>query len=163
MRVAGAYHLNVLGSVGKPVTHDALRQLLRPLLDSPAAEAPPGVARQCGEAEILEGLERGEFTLHYQPKVSLADGSLCGVEALARWRHPRFGMVSPVAFIPVAEQSGVIEPLTETLYRVLLRQLVAWRDAGRPMKAAFKPRFPAPAIVLPTDPPGACVRSFIAP
>lgn len=136
-RVAGAYHLNVLGSVAKPVTHDALRRLLRPLLDSPVAEVQTGVARQCGEDEIMKGLQLGEFSLHYQPKVSLVDGSLCGVEALARWHHPRFGMVSPAAFIPVAERGGVIEPLTKALYRVLLRQLVAWRDAGRPLKAAF--------------------------
>jgi diguanylate cyclase (GGDEF)-like protein/PAS domain S-box-containing protein len=68
-------------------------------------------ARRCLEADLHQALQNGEFELHYQPLVNLADGRISGFEALVRWRHPERGLVRPDAFIPVAEAMGLIVPL----------------------------------------------------
>ncbi|MDD2926155.1 EAL domain-containing protein [Rhodoferax sp.] len=82
-------------------------------------------------------LARGEFLLHYQPQLSLQDGRVVGVEALLRWQHPEFGMMSPAEFIPIAESSGQILAIGEWVLRTAVTQLKCWLDAGmRPMVVA---------------------------
>jgi diguanylate cyclase (GGDEF)-like protein len=80
--------------------------------------------------ELRQALERDEFELHYQPKASLRTGRVEGVEALLRWRHPERGLVPPLDFIPLAEQTGVIKPLTAWVLDEALRQCSEWRDHG---------------------------------
>jgi EAL domain-containing protein (putative c-di-GMP-specific phosphodiesterase class I) len=75
-------------------------------------------------------VERGELTLDYQPKLALAEGTVAGVEALARWEDGRFGSVPPAHFIPLAERAGIIDALTESVLRQALRQWLVWRDQG---------------------------------
>jgi diguanylate cyclase (GGDEF)-like protein/PAS domain S-box-containing protein len=82
------------------------------------------------ESALRHALERGELLLHYQPQFASHDGSLTGVEALARWQHPRLGMVPPDRFIPVAEQTGMIEEIGAWCLRTACRQFVDWRAAG---------------------------------
>ncbi|GAA3292227.1 bifunctional diguanylate cyclase/phosphodiesterase [Dactylosporangium vinaceum] len=77
-----------------------------------------------------------QITLHYQPKVSLADGAVCGVEALVRWRHPERGPIAPADFIPVAETTGLITRLTLYVLRHALAQARDWLDAGRALPVA---------------------------
>ena len=82
------------------------------------------------ESAIRQALERDEFVLHYQPKLELKTGKIVGAEALIRWFAPRAGWVSPSEFIPVAEDSGLIVPLTQWVLRRACEQGQAWRAMG---------------------------------
>ena len=82
------------------------------------------------EAEMRRALERGEFTLHYQPVLSMRDGRVSSVEALLRWNHPTRGMVPPMDFIPVAEDSGFIVQLGRWVLHAACAQAAEWRAAG---------------------------------
>ncbi len=81
-------------------------------------------------ADLRRALERGEFALHYQPKVDLASGKLRGLEALLRWNRPARGLVSPGEFIPALEDSGLIIPVGEWVVEEACRQLQRWTAAG---------------------------------
>jgi EAL domain-containing protein (putative c-di-GMP-specific phosphodiesterase class I) len=82
-------------------------------------------------SELGSAFRRGEMVLHYQPRVSLAQRRLRGFEALVRWNHPRLGRLSPSQFIPLAELSDVIRPLTLWILEESLRQQREWAGAGR--------------------------------
>ncbi|GAA0535928.1 hypothetical protein GCM10010172_16550 [Paractinoplanes ferrugineus] len=83
------------------------------------------------QAQLRHALERAELVLFYQPKVRLDDGVIVGVEALVRWQHPERGLLPPSEFLPAAEQSGLIEPLTAWVLRRALADQAAWTAAGR--------------------------------
>jgi diguanylate cyclase len=80
--------------------------------------------------DLRRALDRDELFLHYQPKVSLATGEPVGVEALLRWAHPHRGLVMPDRFIPLAEHTGLIAPLTHHVLDLSLGQVRRWLDAG---------------------------------
>ncbi len=88
------------------------------------------VERQSVEENLRHALEREEFSLHFQPKVNLHTGEIAGAEALLRWEHPTKGPMSPAVFVPVAEQSGLIQPIGHWVMREACRQTQAWLDAG---------------------------------
>jgi diguanylate cyclase (GGDEF)-like protein/PAS domain S-box-containing protein len=84
------------------------------------------------ELGLRRALERVEFELHYQPQVNIATGALAGVEALLRWRHSSRGLLYPVDFMSVAEESGLIVPMGRWVLREACRQAKAWEDAAFP-------------------------------
>lgn len=86
--------------------------------------------------DLRRAIDNGELELHYQPKVRVADRTVCGVEALVRWRHPARGLVFPDQFIPVAEQNGLIRPLTDVVLQIALAQQRTWREDGRRIPVA---------------------------
>ena len=81
-------------------------------------------------AELRRGLRRRELVLHYQPKARLASGVVDSVEALVRWNHPERGLVFPDAFIPLAQETGLIRPLTRHVLEEAVRQAREWQLAG---------------------------------
>ncbi|WP_328478881.1 bifunctional diguanylate cyclase/phosphodiesterase [Actinoplanes sp. NBC_00393] len=83
------------------------------------------------QAELRHALERDELVLYYQPKVDLPAGEIRGVEALVRWQHPQRGLLPPGEFLPAAEHSGLIVPLTEWVLRRALADQADWTAAGR--------------------------------
>ena len=84
------------------------------------------------EGAMRRALERGEFLLHYQPKIDLTTRRIVGVEALVRWQHPQIGLVHPIEFIRLAEETGLILVLGEWVLAESCRQQVAWRAMGLP-------------------------------
>ena len=94
------------------------------------ASMTPGTDRLSIEVELRGALERREFLLHYQPRVDTITGRPTGMEALVRWRHPTKGMVMPGQFIPIAEETGLIEALGQWVIEAACAQLREWIDAG---------------------------------
>jgi diguanylate cyclase (GGDEF)-like protein len=86
--------------------------------------------------ELRRAIERHQLLLHYQPKVDVHTGRVLGVEALVRWDHPERGLVLPTEFIPLAEPTGLISPLTHYVLDVALRQCRQWRQAGHELSVA---------------------------
>jgi diguanylate cyclase (GGDEF)-like protein/PAS domain S-box-containing protein len=101
-------------------------QFFKPAMNARAVE------RQSTEEGLRRALERREFTLHFQPKVNLMTGVITGAEALIRWIHPTRGSVSPINFIPVAEDCGLILPIGAWVLREACQQARAWIDLGLP-------------------------------
>jgi len=86
--------------------------------------------RRALEADILEAISKGQFRLHYQPQMDLARRKIVGAEALLRWHHPLRGDISPEAFIPLAEETGLIGRIGEWVLHEACRQAALWPDLG---------------------------------
>jgi len=129
-RVLGAAHelgmshgLTMCGTLAKPIATNELQAKLAAMRhEDPELDAD----------DVRRGLASGEFVPYYQPKASLVQNGwlIDGVEALARWQHPRLGLVMPHEFIALAEQSGLIGDLTSSMLEQALRQVRAWQERG---------------------------------
>jgi diguanylate cyclase (GGDEF)-like protein len=85
---------------------------------------------------LRAGLARGELVCHYQPKITVATGATDSVEALVRWQHPERGLLAPDTFLPLAEQAGLMRPLTLAVLHIALRDASRWRRAGHDVSVA---------------------------
>ena len=86
--------------------------------------------------DLRHALKRNELVLHYQPKVDLKSNSITGAEALIRWHHPEHGLISPDEFIPLAERTGLIRPITNWVIETAVKQSKAWLNSGYELKIA---------------------------
>jgi EAL domain-containing protein (putative c-di-GMP-specific phosphodiesterase class I)/ActR/RegA family two-component response regulator len=125
--LAKAQGLRVVGSVKKPIRLEELESLLVSATSPERIDLHPEPGGPTAE-ELETALEEGQLHVFYQPRISLKLGSAVGLEALARWRHPQHGFFSPSLFIPLAEQTGLIEPLTDTVLRKACLQCRPWLD-----------------------------------
>lgn len=129
LRMSAAYGLQVLGRIEKPST----RQQLQRLID---AWSPRQVLvkqqddHQIGLDELRRALDQDQLLPWYQPKVSFASGEWVGMEALARWQHPEYGLISPGRFIPLAENNALIDQLTEVMISKSLSDGHLWERTG---------------------------------
>ena len=105
------------------------------VLYSPECE-PHDPARLALLGELRRALEGNELQLHYQPKVDLKTRTVVGAEALLRWPHAKRGFVSPAEFIPLAEQTGLIRPLTRWVLDRAVGEARGWERAGRRLPVA---------------------------
>jgi diguanylate cyclase (GGDEF)-like protein len=85
---------------------------------------------------LRSAIADGEIILFFQPKAELTTGKIVGVEALARWQHPRLGLIGPSEFVPIAEQTGLIGPLTTHVLEQALRQVRRWSEQGEELSVA---------------------------
>ena len=95
-----------------------------------------GQQRLALEACLPRALERDELFLVYQPKLNIATGRITGVEALMRWRHPSLGLISPLQFIPIAEETGLIDSFGHWALQVACRDARVWQDRGHPVQVS---------------------------
>jgi EAL domain-containing protein (putative c-di-GMP-specific phosphodiesterase class I)/FixJ family two-component response regulator len=128
--------LTILGALEKPAQPESLRALLDCWVPLNGAAPAAATASLVTAAEIHQANRLHEWTLHYQPKVSLFTGALTGMEALARWNHPQHGLVYPDSFIALAEDCGAIDSLTDWVLRESITQLARWTAEGMPIHIA---------------------------
>ena len=119
--MAEAYGLRVLGSLSKPPERVALQEFLRQATEN--RPSGPLAEIQVSAGDLAAGIADRQFSAHYQPKVACEDGRLLGCEALLRWHCPGRGMIPPNVFIPVAEDTGQIDALTDIVIDAAARQL----------------------------------------
>ena len=133
--LAKTYRLNFLGSLSKPVPLDKLRQALQGFEPKLSKGAIPANKAYTAE-QLREAIELGQMVVFYQPKVSVQDGTLFGLEAMVRWQHPQDGLVSPDRFIGLAEENGLIDQLTRAVLVQSIRQIGQWRNQGQVVKVS---------------------------
>lgn len=130
-QVGRAQGLNMLGTLRKPILLPDLETILRKTLRGESALTPH---------DLEAAMRRGEVEVYYQPKATCT-GPHCwmvdGVEALARWRHPQMGFISPARFVPLAEQHGLIRRLTEHVLELSMEQSREWQTNGLQLSLAI--------------------------
>jgi len=129
-RIGDAYGLQMSGMLEKPIMVPGLQALLRKTSQ---------VHNSVNEQGLSQAIEERQLVVHFQPKLTFANGAgqtIEAVEALVRWQHPQWGLVMPDKFITLAEQTGLILPLTDLVARMAIEQLAAWEEEGLRLSVA---------------------------
>ena len=132
-KLAAEQGLFVAGTLTKPFHYDQIRHLLNTLaLSSIEQNATSGLlpANEVSEEELKDAIENEQLQVFFQPQIEITSGKVMGVEALVRWRHPVLGVIDPINFIPLAEQTGLVDLLTEEVLEQSLRQTSEWLAKG---------------------------------
>ncbi|KZN55493.1 EAL domain-containing response regulator [Pseudoalteromonas luteoviolacea] len=119
--LAGAQHIRVLGAIPKPITIEVLTQKLNRLFEEKVPVFNPITKDICLE-ELKEAIAHDEIIPFYQPQLDFSTGQLKSIEVLARWAHPRRGIIGPASFITMAEETGMIDAITRSIFRQALKQ-----------------------------------------
>ena len=128
--MASSNGLRVLGAMQKPLSRSRLRTFLSSARGYPPPEEPRYTEDLFTVEDLREGIEDRQFIPFFQPKIDLNTGMVKGAEALMRWRHPRYGMVAPGRFIPLAESTGLIVPMTWSMLDAVMERMTAWTPMG---------------------------------
>ena len=128
-KLAQSHGLAIVGALQKPIRLGDLRAALRSAIAD---------GLRYTSDELRKAIDADQLTVHYQPRISRANGawSIDGAEALVRWQHPTDGLVMPDSFITLAEESNLIGALTDHVMRATVRQLAEWRKLGLQLKIA---------------------------
>lgn len=138
-QLAKALGLDLLGTIGKPVSREALQALLERALPPEAARPRRGNGQDPGVSaeEVASAIARGEVVNHYQPKVELATGTIVGMEALARWRHPSLGLIAPQALAPLHGDAELARTMAMGVARQAFRDLRQLHQLGHRIDLAI--------------------------
>ncbi|PCI80777.1 MAG: diguanylate phosphodiesterase [SAR86 cluster bacterium] len=134
-----AHDLNLLGAIKKPLKPDELITLIKkyePLQTERRLHAPEKPISESDLRDGIKGSGKNQPLLVYQPKVCVSSGEIVGVETLCRWWNIDRGVLPPGAFIPLAEELGLIDKLTNEIYKLAITQLAEWNQHGRTLKLA---------------------------
>jgi EAL domain-containing protein (putative c-di-GMP-specific phosphodiesterase class I) len=134
--LARAHSLQVLGAITKPITAVALTNLLRNYHPRSNKKNQPHLELATPK-QIQAALDQQQIIPFYQPQLSFNNYSLVSAEALARWQHPEQGMIPPIAFIPIAEESGLIKAITFSIFKQAIQQLGQWLKQGHKINLAL--------------------------
>ncbi|MBC7404859.1 MAG: response regulator [Cytophaga sp.] len=132
--LAKAYGLHLLAALSKPLQEDALQSALSRQLQVRPLQQKYINAAVLSIDELRQGMDENCIELFYQPKISVFDRQVVGVECLARWRHPIRGLLGPLTFIPVLETHGLIDALTKLVLEKGVQQLADWNRQGHRFK-----------------------------
>jgi EAL domain-containing protein (putative c-di-GMP-specific phosphodiesterase class I) len=134
--LAKSQDLNVLGTLNKPIKPGELKALLGQQIHKQKRKQYPSQA-PISVAELSDGMIGEELQLVYQPKVHVKSGEINAVETLARWQHKERGILDLGAFIPLAEQTGLIDDLTDAIYKKAVNQIREWLANGIQLKTSI--------------------------
>jgi EAL domain-containing protein (putative c-di-GMP-specific phosphodiesterase class I)/CheY-like chemotaxis protein len=129
--------LDMAGIIRKPIGLAELRRLLHSLAPKRAETTPVVAPADMTQEDLERAIAQDELIVHYQPQIDLESQKIVGVEALIRWQHPALGLLPPAAFLPLAESSGLIVPMTEWLYGAAIGQCGAWMTQGLHLRVAL--------------------------
>ena len=135
VNIGRAYNLRLLGALSKPISQMALVNMLQQVQADISADSHSHTALT--ESELREGLANDTLVPYFQPQVDTRTRKVVGVEALARWRHPKYGILSPSAFIHVAEENDLITQLANCMVSQSLRQWRKWHEAGHDLSVSI--------------------------
>lgn len=134
--LAAAHGLRILGSIRKPVAESDLIGFLDKLDHGDGKAQRRKVGPTVSAEELDVAIRVGQIQPYFQPKIDIANGQAVGVEALARWIHPEKGVIGPDQFIPLAEESGLMDPLTWDMISKSLGWLQRWNDQQLKLRVA---------------------------
>ncbi|VAW93399.1 diguanylate cyclase/phosphodiesterase (GGDEF & EAL domains) with PAS/PAC sensor(s) [hydrothermal vent metagenome] len=130
-QLAEAHHFKVLASLTKPMSIQEFAKTLNSIKPQTKQTQQSALTENSVSAtELEQALQQHQLVLYYQPQINMQTGDLHGVEALVRWQHPEYGLIYPNQFIGLAEQSSLIEPLTEEVIRLAVEQSRNWQAEG---------------------------------
>ncbi len=140
MGLAKLHKLNVLGALNKPLVPEVLDQLVNkfePASREMGQYLPPKSISEADLRNGIKGSSENQLMLVYQPMIHVGSGQIVAVETLARWWNEKRGVLGPGTFIPLAESSKLIDPLTNLIYKKAMMQASEWEEQGRKLKMAI--------------------------